>query len=242
VRLQLDRDGFLKGATFVPSPNCDERPARCAIELLVIHHISLPPGEFGGPGIVALFTNRLDPRAHPDYAPIAGLKVSAHFLIRRDGELIQFVPCSMRAWHAGESLWKGRTRCNDFSVGVELEGTGEVPYTDAQYDRLAALTRALELRYGIADIAGHSDIAPGRKDDPGPSFDWKRYRAMLKRASWRAPAVARARQGASAPAKKAREALAALAQVFARKTCSGADAPVAIFPPGYPQFFALFPV
>jgi AmpD protein len=174
---------MVKGARFIASPNCDERPAGCAIDLLVIHHISLPPGEFGGPGIAALFTNRLDFSAHPDYAPLAGLKVSAHVLIRRDGELIQFVPCSKRAWHAGESLWQGRARCNDFSVGVELEGTGEVSYTDAQYGRLAALTRALESRYGIADIAGHSDIAPGRKHDPGPSFDWKRYRALLGKAS-----------------------------------------------------------
>ena len=150
--------------------------------------------------------NRLDPAAHPDYAPIAGIRVSAHFLIRRDGELVQFVPCSKRAWHAGESLWKGRTRCNDFSVGVELEGTGEVSYTDAQYDRLAALTRALKERYGIADIAGHSDLAPGRKRDPGPSFDWKRYRAMLKRAPSRAAATARARTRRNAPRRKKQRA------------------------------------
>ena len=183
MRLRVDSQGLVQGGRFVASPNCDERPAGCAIDLLVIHHISLPPGEFGGPGIEALFLNRLDPAAHPDYAPIAGIRVSAHFLIRRDGELVQFVPCSKRAWHAGESLWKGRTRCNDFSVGVELEGTGEVSYTDAQYDRLADLTRALKQRYGITDIAGHSDVAPGRKRDPGPSFDWKRYRALLGKAS-----------------------------------------------------------
>lgn len=179
MKLRVDREGLVAGAKYVASPNCDERPEGCAIDLLVIHHISLPPGEFGGPGIEELFLNRLDPAAHPGYAPLGGMKVSAHFLIRRDGELVQFVPCSKRAWHAGESLWKGRTRCNDFSVGVELEGTGEVSYTDAQYDRLAALTRALKQRYGIADIAGHSDVAPGRKRDPGPSFDWKRYRALL---------------------------------------------------------------
>ena len=190
MKLRVDREGRVAGAKYVASPNCDERPPGCAIDLLVIHHISVPAGEFGGPGIVALFLNRLDPAAHPDYAPIAGLKVSAHFLIRRDGELIQFVPCSKRAWHAGESLWKGRARCNDFSVGIELEGTGEVPYTDAQYERLTALTRALKERYGIADIAGHSDIAPGRKQDPGPSFDWKRYRALFKRAPSRARRVA----------------------------------------------------
>ena len=155
---------------------------------------------------MALFLNRLDPAAHPDYAPIAGLKVSAHFLIRRDGELLQFVPCSKRAWHAGESLWRGRARCNDFSVGIELEGTGEVSYADAQYDRLAALTRALKERYGIVDIAGHSDIAPGRKRDPGPSFDWKRYRAMLKRAPARAPAAGKAGARRVAPRRKKKRA------------------------------------
>lgn len=181
MRLRLTDEGLVKGARYIPSPNCDERPAGCAIELLVVHHISLPPGEFGGPGIVELFTNRLEPAAHPYYFAVAGARVSAHFLIRRDGELIQFVSCARRAWHAGESSWKGRARCNDFSVGIELEGTGETPFTDAQYERLAEVTRVLAARYPIADIAGHSDIAPGRKSDPGPSFDWARYRAMLKR-------------------------------------------------------------
>jgi len=180
VALRLDSKGLVKGARYVPSPNCDERPADCAIDLLVIHHISLPPGEFGGPGIVELFTNRLEPAAHPYYAKIAGVKVSAHFLIRRDGELIQFVPCGMRAWHAGDSSWKGRARCNDFSIGIELEGTGATPFTQAQYARLVEVTRALAARYPIVDIAGHSDIAPGRKTDPGPSFDWVRYRGKLK--------------------------------------------------------------
>lgn len=150
------------------------------MDLLVIHYISLPPGEFGGPGVVELFTNRLDPAAHPFYASIAGLKASAHFLIRRDGELIQFVPCGKRAWHAGASSWKGRARCNDFSIGIEVEGSGEAPFTDRQYDRLAALTRALKARYPIRDIVGHADVAPGRKDDPGPHFDWARLRAMLE--------------------------------------------------------------
>jgi AmpD protein len=164
----------------VPSPNCDERPAGSAIVLLLIHHISLPPGEFGGPGIVELFTNRLDPAAHSFYATVAGTRVSAHFLIRRDGELYQFVPCGARAWHAGESSWKGRAQCNDFSIGVELEGTDAAPFTDAQYERLAALTRALKSRYPIRDIVGHSDVAPGRKSDPGPHFDWVRYGRMLK--------------------------------------------------------------
>ena len=176
----VSADGLVAAARFIPSPNCDERPAGCAIELLVVHHISLPPGEFGGPGIIELFTNRLDPAAHPDYAAVAGARVSAHFLIRRDGELIQFVPCARRAWHAGESNWKGRARCNDFSIGIELEGTGATPFTGAQYERLAEVTRMLAARYPIADIAGHSDIAPGRKSDPGPSFDWARYRRMLE--------------------------------------------------------------
>ena len=170
----------MKGAQFIASPNCDERPSGCAIELLVIHYISLPPGEFGGAGVIDLFTNRLDPAAHPDYSGLAGLRVSSHFLIRRDGALIQFVPCARRAWHAGESSWKGRRGCNDFSIGIEMEGTGEVPFTDAQYGKLAALTRALKRRYPVADIAGHSDVAPGRKSDPGPHFDWARLRAMLK--------------------------------------------------------------
>jgi len=170
----------VKGAQFIASPNCDERPSGCAIELLVIHYISLPPGEFGGAGVIDLFTNRLDPAAHPDYSGLAGLRVSSHFLIRRDGALIQFVPCARRAWHAGESSWKGRRGCNDFSIGIEMEGTGEVPFTDAQYGKLAALTRALKRRYPVADIAGHSDVAPGRKSDPGPHFDWARLRAMLK--------------------------------------------------------------
>ncbi|MGH8635006.1 MAG: 1,6-anhydro-N-acetylmuramyl-L-alanine amidase AmpD [Burkholderiales bacterium] len=176
----VNEAGLVKNARYHPSPNCDERPAGNAIDLLVVHHISLPPGEFGGPGIVELFTNRLDPAAHPFYATVAGTKVSAHFLIRRDGALHQFVLCGRRAWHAGESSWKGRAQCNDFSIGVELEGTGEAPFTDAQYARLAVLTRALKARYPIHDIVGHSDVAPGRKSDPGPQFDWGRYRALLR--------------------------------------------------------------
>jgi AmpD protein len=176
--LRLSREGLIKGVRYLPSPNCDERPPGVAIELLVVHAISLPPGEFGGPGIATLFTNRLDPSAHPYYASVADLKVSAHFLIRRDGETIQFVPCAKRAWHAGASNWCGRSRCNDFSIGIELEGCDEVPFEAAQYDALAALARALRGRYPIADIVGHSDIAPGRKSDPGPHFDWARFRAQ----------------------------------------------------------------
>ena len=178
--MRIDSCGLFEGVHFIASPNCDERPAGSAIELLVIHNISLPPGEFGGPGIVELFTNCLDPDAHPYYREIAGRKVSAHFLIRRDGELIQFVPCGRRAWHAGESSWRGRSHCNDFSVGIELEGTDDMPFEDAQYARLAALARSLAARYPGIESVGHSDIAPGRKTDPGPRFDWARYRAMIK--------------------------------------------------------------
>ena len=176
---KLNEEGLLTGVRYVASPNCDERPAGCAIDLLVIHYISLPPGAFGGADIEAFFMNRLDAAAHPFFATIAELKASAHFLIRRDGEVIQFVPCAKRAWHAGESSWKGRSRCNDFSIGIEVEGDGEAPFTAAQYRRLAALTRVLLTRYPIAEIAGHSDIAPGRKTDPGLSFDWPRLKTLI---------------------------------------------------------------
>ncbi|HZZ91272.1 MAG TPA: 1,6-anhydro-N-acetylmuramyl-L-alanine amidase AmpD [Usitatibacter sp.] len=167
------------GARWLPSPHCDERPEDAAIELIVIHNISLPPGEFGGPWIDDLFTGRLDPDAHPYFAGIASTRVSSHFLIRRDGELVQYVPTELRAWHAGASEWKGRTRCNDFSIGIELEGADDIPFEDAQYGTLAALTRALRGRYGDVDMAGHSEVAPGRKTDPGPFFDWARFRASL---------------------------------------------------------------
>lgn len=176
----VDDDGFLRGVRRIASPNCDQRPSGSAVELLVIHNISLPPGEFGGPGIVDLFTNRLNPGVHPHYREIADLKVSPHFLIRRDGSIIQFVSCARRAWHAGISSWRGRSRCNDFSVGIELEGADDIPFEDKQYERLAALTRALQAKYAITDVVGHSDIAPGRKTDPGPCFEWKRYRKLLK--------------------------------------------------------------
>jgi AmpD protein len=161
---------------YLPSPNCDERPAGAQIELLVIHSISLPPGEFGGPGIEDLFLNRLDKSRHPYYAAIADLRVSAHFLVRRDGALLQFVPCVKRAWHAGVSSWRGRSRCNDFSIGIELEGADDIPFETAQYETLASVTRAVQSAYPIVEILGHDDIAPGRKTDPGPSFDWPRYR------------------------------------------------------------------
>jgi len=174
--LTLDEQGIVPSARFVPSPNCDERPEGVVIELIVIHNISLPPGEFGGTGIVELFTNRLDPQAHPYYASIHHQRVSAHFLVRRDGALLQFVPCALRAWHAGESRWRERERCNDFSIGVELEGSDDLPFTDAQYAVLVPLVRILRSVYPIVDVVGHSDIAPGRKTDPGQFFDWSRLR------------------------------------------------------------------
>lgn len=174
-RLRFDRAGWLAGVERVPSPNFNERPANVAVDLIVIHNISLPPGQFGGPGIVELFTNRLDPAAHPFYATVHQLRVSAHFLIRRDGTIIQFVSCADRAWHAGASCWEGREGCNDFSIGIELEGTDDQPFEPAQYATLAALTRAIRKRYPIRGVMGHSHIAPGRKSDPGPHFDWALY-------------------------------------------------------------------
>lgn len=172
----LDDAGRLHGAHFIASPNCDARPPGVGVDLVVIHNISLPPGEFGGNGVIELFTNTLDAHAHPYYKTIAGLKVSSHFFIRRSGEIVQFVPVTMRAWHAGLSSWKGRERCNDFSIGIELEGTDSAPFSDAQYRALDVLTRAILEKYPDCDTAGHSDIAPGRKTDPGPCFDWARYR------------------------------------------------------------------
>lgn len=168
----------------MPSPNFDARPAGVEIDLLVIHAISLPPGEFGGPYIEQLFTNRLVATRHPYFADIEGLRVSAHFLIARDGRLLQFVDIFARAWHAGGSSWEGRTRCNDFSVGVELEGCDELPFEDAQYARLTDLAEQLFIRLprlNATRLVGHSDIAPARKTDPGPHFDWARVRAALSR-------------------------------------------------------------
>ena len=161
-------------AAQVPSPNCDARPRGSTISLIVVHGISLPPGRFGGDGVAQLFTNTLDSDADPYYVDVAHLKVSSHFFIRRDGALVQFVPCPQRAWHAGVSSWRGRPACNDYSVGIELEGTDDLPYTTAQYVVLARLARALRRRYPIRDMVGHSDVAPGRKTDPGPAFDWPR--------------------------------------------------------------------
>ncbi len=170
--------GWHVRARRVASPNVDGRPGGVAIELIVIHNISLPPGQFGGRAVEQFFTNRLRADAHPYFAQIAQLRVSAHFFITRDGRLTQFASTNRRAWHAGVSHWRGRDRCNDFSVGIELEGTDVRPYTAKQYVRLARLIRALVCRYpAIRGVAGHADIAPGRKTDPGPAFDWARLAA-----------------------------------------------------------------
>lgn len=173
VRFRVNRaSGLLTAARQVPSPNQDARPAGVEPELIVVHSISLPPGEYGGPWIERLFTNRLDPRAHPYFASIAGLRVSAHLLIRRDGALVQFVPFHRRAWHAGESCWQGRACCNDFSIGIELEGLEGRRFEPAQYTALLPLLRGLARRYPLRAVTGHEHVAPGRKHDPGPGFDW----------------------------------------------------------------------
>ena len=168
---------LLAGVRYVPSPNADDRPDNAVPSLIVIHNISLPPNEFGGPYIEQLFTNRLDFQAHPYFASLAESRVSAHVLIRRDGGVVQFVPFNRRAWHAGASEYRGRNDCNDFAVGIEMEGTDETPYEDVQYSVLAVLIDALRIAYpslGKHGIVGHADIAPGRKTDPGPAFDWQR--------------------------------------------------------------------
>jgi len=181
--VKIDRaTGLLAGARQVLSPHFDARPAGVLPELLVVHGISLPPGEFGGPWIDRLFTGTLPADAHPYFREIAAQRVSAHALIRRDGQIVQYVPFGERAWHAGQSTYRGRAGCNDFSIGVELEGTDDTPYTDAQYEALAALAAALLTAYHslcAQAIAGHSEVAPGRKTDPGPAFDWARLQALL---------------------------------------------------------------
>lgn len=177
-RLTIDERGYANLARQIRSPNHDARPAETPVSLVIIHGISLPPGEFGGDGIVRLFTNRLDAASHPHYASIAHLHVSAHFLLRRDGRLLQFVSCNERAWHAGVSRFRGRAHCNDFSIGIELEGTDLLPYETAQYGMLARLLKALARRYPIQHVTGHSDVAPGRKTDPGRAFDWSRLRRL----------------------------------------------------------------
>ncbi len=173
--------GWIRGVRKVLSPNCDARPPEMRPELIVVHGISLPPGTFGGPWIDDLFTNRLDAAAHPYFAAISALEVSAHVLIERGGTLTQYVDFDLRAWHAGISAYRGRTRCNDFSIGIELEGADDVPYAPAQYESLAGLVRALRGAYPSlvdAEIVGHADIAPGRKTDPGAAFDWALCRRL----------------------------------------------------------------
>lgn len=169
-------------AAYRPSPHCDARPAGMPISLLVIHGISLPAGEFGGPWIERLFLGQLEAGTHPQLADAVGLRVSAHLLIRRNGKIIQFVPFKRRAWHAGVSVFHGQPRCNDYSIGIELEGADVLPYTDIQYECLIAVTRALLRAYPAITrdrVVGHCDIAPDRKTDPGPSFDWSRFRCGL---------------------------------------------------------------
>ncbi|WP_218122726.1 1,6-anhydro-N-acetylmuramyl-L-alanine amidase AmpD [Propionivibrio dicarboxylicus] len=177
--MTLGPDGWLIEARRVPSPNFDTRPIDMAISLLVVHAISLPPGVFSGDCVERLFLNSLDTSAHPYFVGLKGLRVSSHFFIRRDGELVQFVSCCDRAWHAGVSAWQGRSRCNDFSIGIELEGGDDDVFEEAQYRRLSSLVACLSHRYPIAAVAGHADISPGRKTDPGTRFDWTRLPAML---------------------------------------------------------------
>ena len=181
TRAAIGADGWCEGALRYDSPNFDARPAGMPVDLLVVHNISLPAGRFGGPHIADLFTNRVDFAADPSFADLRGLTVSAHFLVRRDGRVLQFVSCNERAWHAGVSCFGGRDRCNDFSVGIEMEGSDFVAFSPAQYETLAALTLALAARYPIAAVQGHEHIAPGRKTDPGPFFEWEMFAQELAR-------------------------------------------------------------
>ena len=179
--MQIDK-GWISTATVLASPNVDARPDESDISLLVIHNISLPPGQFGGGHVNELFTNQLNPNAHPYFAQIADLKVSAHVLVDREGVITQFVPFHQRAWHAGVSEFEGRSACNDYSIGIELEGTDTTPYTNLQYARLAQITQCLMAKYPALTaerITGHSDIAPGRKTDPGSVFDWARFKVLI---------------------------------------------------------------
>jgi N-acetyl-anhydromuramoyl-L-alanine amidase len=177
--VKIDHMGWVSGVRRIVSPNQDVRPSGTAVELLVIHNISLPPNEFGGEAITQLFCNTLNTDAHPYYVQLKGVKVSAHFLIRRSGEIIQYVACRKRAWHAGTSIWRERTACNNFSIGVELEGCDTIAFSDRQYAALVKLTRRLKRAYPIRDIVGHSDVATGRKTDPGSCFDWHLYLTLL---------------------------------------------------------------
>lgn len=188
-KFHIAADGWCQEAQRMASPNFDARPTDTKIVLLVIHNISLPPGQFDGSFIADLFCNRLDFDAHPYFDHLRALRVSSHFLIRRDGATMQFVSANDRAWHAGVSSHRGRERCNDFSIGIELEGTDSDPFAEIQYAKLAALTHALQTRYPLTDVVGHEHIAPGRKTDPGPCFDWAAYRQALN--SKAPPALAR---------------------------------------------------
>ena len=181
-RPTIGADGWLADARARPSPNFDPRPAGSDIHLVVVHGISLPPGQFGGDAVTRLFCNELDPGAHPAFRDLEGLRVSAHAFIDRDGRTTQYVSFLDRAWHAGDSCYRGRTACNDFSIGIEMEGTDTEPYESDQYDVLAGLACALMVRWPAIrpdQIVGHADVAPGRKTDPGPSFDWNRFRRLL---------------------------------------------------------------
>jgi len=180
--MEITVQGILDEARQCPSPNCDERPSGANVDLLVIHNISLPPGQFGGSWIDDLFLNQLNPNADPYFKDICELRVAAHLLIRRDGELVQYVPLSKRAWHAGQSAFQGCSSCNDFSIGIELEGADDVSYTDDQYQMLARVVNQVIQHYPAITperIVGHSDIAPGRKTDPGAAFDWLRFKRLL---------------------------------------------------------------
>ncbi len=178
--MKIDAEGWLDGVRRIVSPNQDARAEGMAIDMVVIHSISLPPGEFGGDGPIRLFTNTCDPAVHACFEELQHVRVSAHFFVRRDGEIIQFVPCLARAWHAGVSRWRGRERCNDFSIGIELEGGDAWPYEAAQYHALDGLLAALVEAYPIRHLLGHCHIAPERKTDPGPYFDWERYPATFQ--------------------------------------------------------------
>jgi AmpD protein len=181
VRRPRWADGWWSAARPLPSAHCGPRPADTLVTLVVLHSISLPPGVYGGDAIERLFMGRLDCDEHPCYDSLRGLQVSAHFVVRRDGSLQQFVSCDQRAWHAGRSVWRGRENCNDWSIGIELEGLEGQTFEAPQYQQLARLLRALALRYPLAEVVGHEHVAPGRKADPGAGFDWLALRRLLRR-------------------------------------------------------------
>jgi AmpD protein len=189
-RTAFSADGWYAAARRYDSPNCDARPAGAQVSLLVIHNISLPAGEFGTPHVPDLFTNRVDFSAHGSFASLQGVQVSAHFLVRRDGRVVQFVSADRRAWHAGVSSFEGRDNCNAFSVGVEVEGSDHVPFEAAQYSALVTLARVLLVRYPITAIMGHEHIAPGRKTDPGPFFEWEKFANLLTKSHEKRPVLA----------------------------------------------------